>query len=241
MLVSDRIAALEIGKTAHAAGTLSNHTLGEIERLLPKDMQASAETGCGKSTILFSNLSESHTVFCIDDAAYGDSSSIKYFRDCELTRQERVEIVLGPTQHTLPAYHGFKTYDCVLIDGPHGWPFPELEYYHFYPRLRPGALLILDDVHIPSLGRMAEFIAEDAMFDLVKIISTTAVFRRTGAPTFDATGDGWWDQNFNRRRIPADNQFHLADAGQRPPLGNLWPGQIARIASSGLRFWRRGK
>ena len=34
----------------------------------------------------------------------------------------------------------------VLIDGPHGYPFPEIEYFYFYPRLKPGALLVVDDI-----------------------------------------------------------------------------------------------
>ena len=51
----------------HRAGTFPTNVLQMIERTLPRGLRASAETGCGKSTILLSNLSQHHTVFCLDD------------------------------------------------------------------------------------------------------------------------------------------------------------------------------
>jgi predicted O-methyltransferase YrrM len=202
MLISDEIAKLDVNSRAHVAGAFSTAVLRRIEQLLPTNIQYSVETGCGKSTILFSNLSQDHTVFCLEDREHGDNSSINFFETCALTKNERVKMVLGATQKTLPFYNEFKKYDVVLIDGPHGFPFPEMEYYHFYPHLRTGGILIIDDVHIPTIGRFADILAEDAMFEPVELVSTTAVFRRTDAPTFDPTGDGWWIQNYNRRRIP---------------------------------------
>ena len=100
---------------------------------------------------------------CLDDREHGENSSVNYFKTCELTNNDRVHLVFGPTQKTLPNYSDFKSYDVVLIDGPHGYPFPEMEYYYFYPHLRTNGLLILDDVHIATIGRLADVIAEDAM------------------------------------------------------------------------------
>ena len=220
-LFCDRISSLELDKRGHAAGTFSIITLRRIEKLMPKDMAWTAETGCGKSTILFSNLSKQHTVFCLDDREYGTESSLNYFQECELTRNDRVEVVFGPTQKTLALYENFRAYDCVLIDGPHGYPFPEMEYYYFYPHIRTGGLLIIDDVHIPTIGRLAEFIGEDDMFELVEVVNTTAVFRRTSAPTFNPFGDGWWEQSYNRRRVPQSNEFHLND-GKKSLMLDKW-------------------
>lgn len=202
MLISDRIAQLPIDGQSHVAGAFPTFVLKRLEELLPRKVENSVETGCGKSTILFSCVSDHHTVFCIDDREHGANSSINFFESCPLTKNDRIEMVLGPTQRTLPRFENFRQYDVVLIDGPHGYPFPEIEYYYFYPHLRPGGILILDDVHIATIGRLADFIAEDPMFELVELVSTTAVFKRTSAPTFDPLGDGWWEQDFNRRRIP---------------------------------------
>ena len=142
--------------------------------------------------------------------------------NCELTQTQRLELVLGPTQLTLSKYNRFVPYDVVLLDGPHGYPFPEIEYYFFYPHLRPGGLLIIDDVHIATIGRFADFIAEDAMFEFIELVSSTAIFKRTDVPTFDPSGDGWWTQNYNRRRIPVGDlyleKFALRDGNQRAPF-----------------------
>lgn len=231
-LISDKIAQLDISSKSHVAGAFSTAVLRRLEELLPARVDASAETGCGKSTILFSNISSNHTVFCIDDRDV-EESSINYFQTCPLTDNSRVKMVLGPTQKTLPTYEDFQSYDAVLIDGPHGYPFPEIEYYYFYPHIRPGGILILDDVHIATIGRLGDFLAEDPMFDFVELVSTTAVFRRTEAPTFDPFGDGWWLQDFNRRRIQENNPYlapyALPDKGMRVPFADSFDRPVARL------------
>jgi hypothetical protein len=209
--VMDAYEAWEKGPRSHYAGTFPTEVLRAIERLLPSSVKASAETGCGKSTILFSNISNDHTVFCLDDRDYGEKSSVIFYTDCPLTRIERVRNVFGATQCTLPSYEHPHLYDVVMIDGPHGWPFPELEYYFFYPHIAMGGLLILDDCHIPTIGRMADILADDEMWSLEGFASVTAIFRRTEAPLFNPIGDGWWEQRYNRRRISPKWEFHLAD------------------------------
>ncbi|MEJ0015482.1 MAG: class I SAM-dependent methyltransferase [Acetobacteraceae bacterium] len=209
--VMDAYDVWETEQRSHRAGAFPTEVLRAIERLLPATAAASAETGCGKSTILFSNISDSHTVFCLDDREYTDTSSVRFYSECPLTKLERIHTVFGATQKTLPLYEHPRMYDVVLIDGPHGWPFPEMEYYSFYPHIAPGGILIVDDCHIPTIGRMADVLADDAMWKLEGFVSCTAIFRRTDAPLFDPTGDGWWEQRYNRRRISPKWEFHLAD------------------------------
>jgi hypothetical protein len=235
MLVTDKIAQLDVNSRPHVAGAFATVVLRRLEQLLPQNIQHSAETGCGKSTILFSNVSQDHTVFCLEDREHGDNSSINFFQTCALTKNERVKMILGPTQKTLPFYTDFKPYDVVLIDGPHGYPFPEIEYYYFYPHLRTGGILIVDDVHIPTIGRFADVLAEDAMFEPVELVQTTAVFRRTDKPAFDPTGDGWWQQNYNRRRIPRFlpylKDFVLDDGKELPSFAEQFRTELPRIGS----------
>ena len=137
-----------------------------IESLLGGGDIVSAETGCSKSTIYFSRIATKHKVFCLDDRNLPDSS-VAYFMNCSATRLESVETIFGPTQATLPTYSSHTPYDLVLIDGPHGFPFPELEYFFFYPHLKTGALLVIDDIQIPTIGRLADFLSEDQMFERV--------------------------------------------------------------------------
>jgi hypothetical protein len=195
----------------HKSGTFETSALIEIERHLPASIEASAETGCGKSTIMFSNLSEKHLVFSMDDRD-DPNSSVTFYETCPLTRLDRVRAHFGPTQLTLPTFQHEGQYDAVLIDGPHGFPFPEMEYLAFYPHIREGGVLIVDDLRIPTIGRLADFIAEDDMFDLVAVVAcNTAVFRRTSAPTFNPHGDGWWLQSYNKRRVSPKQAMYLDD------------------------------
>jgi hypothetical protein len=188
----------EVGPSLHSAGTFSARTFEAIARAAHKrQILNSVETGSGASTLLFSHLSEHHTVFALD----GGSGSITNVRRSPLLRQDVVTFVEGPTQATLPQYHFTEKLQLVLIDGPHGYPFPDLEYYFLYPHLETGALLILDDIHIPTVHNLFQFLRRDAMFDLDEIVQTTAFFKRTSAPTFDPFGDGWWRQNFNAKPL----------------------------------------
>ena len=137
-----------------------------------------------------------------------------YFEDSEMGVKDRVTWEFGPTQQTLPQYtHNFQ-YDCVLIDGPHGYPFPDMEYYFFYPHIKPGGYLIIDDIHIPSIGRMADILQEDAMWNFITLISTTVVLQRTEAEETPTFGDQWWTQDYNRRRVNPQMEFFLDD-GQK--------------------------
>jgi len=112
-----------------------------------------------------------------------------------------VVFVVGPTQRTLPAWRNDKPLEIVLIDGPHAYPFPDLEYYYFYRLLARDALLIVDDIHIPTIGHLYDFLKEDDMFRVVEVVGTTAFFRRTSAALFDPEGDGWWLQKYNTKRF----------------------------------------
>ena len=183
---------------AHSAGSLMPLVLRAIARhASARRIRHSAETGTGKSTILLSHLSEHHTVFTFGE---GDGS-LSQARS-SLLRADRVEWVLGPTQRTLARHTFAHRLQLALIDGPHAYPFPELEYYWLYPQLDENALLIVDDINIPTVFRLYTFLLEEPMFEALEVVGNTAFFRRTAAPTFDPLGDGWQRQAFNRRRHP---------------------------------------
>jgi GT2 family glycosyltransferase len=207
--IMDQYERLPGADANHAAGSFPTSSLHELESLLPRQVSASAETGCGKSTILFSNISMNHFVFAFDDRAI-QNSSVNFYEQCPITNRRSITPIFGSTQTTLPSYKHTCKYNLVLLDGPHGWPFPELEYYFFYPHIETGGFLIIDDIRIPTIGRMADVLAEDAMWEFVKIISdNTAVFRRTAAECFDPYGDGWWTQIYNRRRVSPARDIYL--------------------------------
>jgi hypothetical protein len=164
------------------------------------------ETGCGKTTVLLSHLSRSHRVFSLDED--GSVAAVKALPSFDATR---VEFVMGPTQRTLPVQRFERNLGLVLLDGPHAFPFAELEYWHLYPHLVPGGLLVVDDIHIPTIHHLFDFLRDDEMFELLEVVEKTAFFRRTDAPVFDPFGEGWWRQRYNARRFPLTAHLALRD------------------------------
>jgi hypothetical protein len=101
--LSARIEEYERSLPDHRSGTVDASVLHAMERFAPSMVNWSMETGCGKTTILLSNLSARHHVFAFDDRAE-ERSSIRYYEDCPLFKRECTTEVLGATQLTLPVY-----------------------------------------------------------------------------------------------------------------------------------------
>lgn len=188
----------------HMAGSVGPAVLQAIVRHVGRrQILHSLETGSGRTTLLFSHLSQDHKVFAIE----GDNRSITCVRESHLLNHATVEFIEGPTQLTLPRYRFEHPLQIAYMDGPHGYPFPELEYYYLCPHLEAGALLIVDDIHIPTIHHLFNFLKEDAMFDLLEVVEHTGFFVRTSAAQFDPYGDGWWLQNYNKRRFPRESLY----------------------------------
>lgn len=210
----------QLPQTWHDSGPLDDNVLKKLADQCQRygTITRSAETGAGKSTLFFSQVSRNHTVFAIDIG-----QSLSQVRESYFLNPEVVEFVEGPTQLTLPAYQFQDKFDVVLIDGPHGYPFPDLEYYYFYPHLSEGGLLIIDDINIPSIKRMVEIISCDDMFDRVEIVSKTMFLKRTDAPLFDPLADGWWDQQYNQGFLKRTNRLERLKQMMPTFLFNLIP------------------
>ena len=190
----------------HICGSMSRQCLRAIVRIAGgRTIHHSAETGSGKTTLLFSHMSDDHKVFSLDDLHGSINNSISCVKHSALFNAAAVEWIEGPTQRTLPKYDFQHKLQLALIDGPHGYPFPDLEYYYLYPHLDEGALLIVDDINIPTIGHLLDFLKEEEMFRLREVVDKTAFFERTAAPLFDPYCDGWWEQKYNSRRYNACN------------------------------------
>lgn len=187
----------------HLAGTVDPSVLYAIARHVGSTkIPHSLETGSGKTTLLFSHLSQDHKVFAVDSG----NKSISSVHAHQLFNSEVVEFIEGPSQRTLPQYQFNHKLQVALIDGPHGYPFPDLEYYYLYPLMEEGGLLIVDDIHIPTIRNLFNFLKEENMFELVEVVQQTAFFRRTSAELFNPFGDGWWLQPYNKTRFPMSVQ-----------------------------------
>jgi hypothetical protein len=179
----------------HGAGPLSSEALLALaEYARSRRIRRSVETGCGASTLLLSHLSDSHTVFSLDIGG-----SLTSVRQSELLRRDSVEFVEGPTKLTLPAYQFHEPIQLALLDGPHSYPMPDLEYCYLLPHLEPAALLVLDDIQIRTIHNLFAFLRQSRLFRLDKVVGTTAFFTRTHVPPQDPLKDEWRLQTYNRR------------------------------------------
>jgi Methyltransferase domain len=215
----------------HEAGSFPAEVLEAlVTHSSARPLTHTAETGTGKSTLLLSHLSEDHTVFTSDDSS---NTSLGRVMESPLLNRERVHFVLGPTQSTLTRHTFLHPLQLVLLDGPHGYPFPEMEYWSFYPHLEENGLLIVDDIHIPTIGRLFEFLREEQMFDDLGAVHTTAFFRRNATELFDPFGDGWWRQNFNRKRFSWPQELPASRAGRI--IRRLVPASLRRQVPKPIR------
>lgn len=192
--IAERVKAL--GNHWHGDGTVSSEVIDAIDQHAARygPIAHSVETGTGRTTLVLSHHSSNHLVFALDD---GDT--LARVQGSPLLNRATTRFVPGPTQATILGHEFRDPIDLAFIDGPHAFPFPQLEYWAIYPHIRLGGLLIVDDIHLPTLGDMLDVLRVDPMWDLIAIVDNTGFLRRTRMPAIDPYGDGFWDQPYNRR------------------------------------------
>jgi|ERR1035437_155015 precorrin-6B methylase 2 len=157
--------------------------------------RSSAETGCGGSTIMLSHASHRHTAFAIE----GTDRTLTELRKHNDLRTESAFFVEGETKDTLPGYQFEGEMDLVLLDGPHAYPLPQIEFAYLFPWIRRGGWLVLDDIQIPSVYELFHFLEKESSVVLEEVAVRTAFFRRESAA--EDGPDGWALQGMNRHTI----------------------------------------
>lgn len=169
--------------------------LAMAERSNRRPFRVTAETGCGGSTILLSHLSSRHTAFAWE----GDDRTISDLKRRGDLAAQRVDFVEGETKRTLPAYCFPGTLDLILLDGPHAYPLPQVEFEFLFPHLDTGGWLVIDDLQIPSVHELFRFLRSSGEVELEEVVGRTAFFRRQEIHSPAASNpDGWWLQKMNR-------------------------------------------
>jgi precorrin-6B methylase 2 len=177
----------------HAWDAMAPAALSGILKRGP--FHSSAETGCGGSTIVLSHASHRHVAFAIE----GKDQTLTELRRQTDLRSENVILVEGETRDTVPAYQFEGEMDLVLLDGPHAYPLPQLEFAYLFPWIRQGGWLVLDDIQIPSVYELFRFLEKDPTVVLEEVIVRTAFFRRVSVAEHGP--DGWALQGINRHTI----------------------------------------
>ncbi len=151
-----------------------------------------AETGCGGSTILLSRISKQHTAFAIE----GEHRTISALRARPDVGKDHVTFVEGETKKTIPVHVFPQSLQLLLLDGPHAYPQPQMEYLYLFEHLSPGGWLVLDDLQIPAVNELYRFLRQESFVALEEVVVRTAFFRKVAHPA--GGPDGWQGQRLNR-------------------------------------------
>jgi len=157
--------------------------------------RGTVDTGCGGSTIVLSHASERHVAFAIE----GNDHTITGLRAHGDLLAGKVTFVEGETRETVPGYRLNGDVDLVLLDGPHAYPLPQIEFAYLFPAIRVGGWIVLDDIQIPSVHELFGFLQNEPHVVLEEVIVRTAFFRRVARA--DPGPDPWERQGINRSLV----------------------------------------
>jgi predicted O-methyltransferase YrrM len=136
------------------------------------------ETGSGISTLVFALKQSDHT------AITPNATEIDEIQDYAKANQiplDRVKFVIEPSDRYLPDCE-IKDLDLVLIDGKHAFPWPIIDWFYTADRLKEGGILVLDDVQMPSVSILKDFITEDPRWQFVRSFGRRTLAVKKAAP-----------------------------------------------------------
>jgi hypothetical protein len=155
------------------------------------------ETGSGLTTIVFALAAADHiavTPFGGESGRIAEYCRSLGIKPCIRFLAESSDVAL-PRADSLP-----EKLDFVFIDGAHRFPFPIIDFHYTAHRLRIGGILGIDDVYMPSVKVLVDFVRGEAEWELIDQVTDTAFFRRTAETKSEATpSDLWASQHINRR------------------------------------------
>jgi FkbM family methyltransferase len=216
----DRIQQYQREIGPHPAASWDPKALAQLEQLLRSHPRAGAlrtlQTSCSAWAIVFAEYAKEHTIYCVDDTL-SPKSAVNFVQQFPQFRERSVRWVNGPAERMVLEQVPQTPLDIVLLDGPHAYPLPQVEYFALYPFLRPGSMLIVDDVHIPTVNQLFQFLRQDESFICRWRSKAAAFFERTDSPTSDMELNGWWLQRYNAQNFPVW-QMEYAAAGLRLPI-----------------------
>lgn len=98
--------------------------------------------------------------------------------------------------------------------------------------------MIIDDLRIPTIHRLYEFLQEDEMFSRIDEVGTTGFLRRTNKPTFSPLRDSWWQQSFNKARFPLQPAYSACRASKSAAEQRALQAEVALSAYKASTSWR---
>lgn len=205
MSLADTLAAgtpaLHLGGAAH--WNALHGTLRAIEaRTRPEFV--TIETGSGASTILLAAIARDHT--SISPSAEEHAAVLRHCATLGIST-DHLRFVARPSELALPELPLDARYDLAFIDGRHAFPTPVVDFAYLEPRLVTDGILVLDDIHIPSVRVVFDFCRSSSEWEIEEFADDRAVvLRKLGSAP---PGDPWPVQPYNKR-FPVFSHLPLA-------------------------------
>ena len=131
------------------------------------------ETGCGLSTAMFAGLGTDHcAVFASDEEA----AALREWCAALQVSTDNLELRIAFSTDALPTMHG--PLDLVLIDGAHSFPTPVIDWFYAGGRLVRGGVLVVDDVQLPAVQVLLEFLDADPRWEHIAGDAKWRAYRR---------------------------------------------------------------
>ena len=159
-----------------------------------KPDMATLETGSGHSTVAFVLAGARHIAVTPSEnepkrileycASIGIEPTVRFLTGCS-------DIVL-PCSDAIP-----QELDFVFIDGAHYFPIACIDFHYTAPRLKVGGIMGVDDILMPSVRILYDFLRKEDDWELVRQITDTAFYRLL-RKTDSAANDPWISQGINK-------------------------------------------
>jgi len=154
------------------------------------------ETGAGLSTVCFAIRASEH--ICISPPE-SEHQRIRDYCQTHNISTARIRFVPMPSGDYLPTLDlKERQLDLALIDGAHKFPYPIVDWFFIDPHLKIGGLLVIDDLSIPSVKMLWNFLRTEPAYQFEQIVGTgMGVFRKVARVPLPFEAD-WDGQRLNR-------------------------------------------
>jgi predicted O-methyltransferase YrrM len=157
-----------------------------------KEGMNTLETGAGYSTVMFAAANTRHTAIMMSQ---GEADAIRTY--CQSRGLKGTQnLIVGFSDKILPnVVDSSDKLDLVFIDGGHAYPIPHIDWFYTAPRIKIGGLFVLDDIHIPAVRSLHDFLLSEPHWKLEKVALNTAFFRKVAEDDYPKD---WVEQSMNR-------------------------------------------